>query len=68
MLPEGRWRDMDPKGTVNIMDASDDNYAEIMGICILSLLEINRDVWRLRILIVEDGISERSMKRLTQMP
>lgn len=52
---------------MNVMYASDDNYAEIMGVSILSLLESNKDVAHIRLFIVEDGICEENRKKLRGM-
>ena len=58
---------LDKKSTMDVMYASDDNYAEIMGVSILSLLQSNRDVQKIRIFIIEDAISEENKSRLTNM-
>lgn len=42
---------------MNVMYAADDNYAEIMGVSILSLLKNNTEISNINIYIVEDGIS-----------
>lgn len=52
---------------MNVMYAADDNFAEIMGISIMSLLESNRDVDDITFYIVEDGIGTENMKKLTSM-
>lgn len=52
---------------MDIMYASDDNYAEIMGVSILSLLQSNTDVEDMRIFIIEDAISEDNKTRLGGM-
>lgn len=51
---------------INIMYASDDNYAEIMGVSILSLIESNIEE-NLRFFLVEDNISEDNINRLRKM-
>lgn len=52
---------------MNVMYASDDNYAEIMGVSVLSLLETNRNVQDMRIFIVEDNISKLNRDKLADM-
>lgn len=49
---------------MNILYASDDNYAEIMGISILSLLENNQDIDDIRVYIINDDISENNCKKI----
>lgn len=58
---------MNQNSTMNVMYASDDNYAEIMGVSILSLLQSNRDVQEIQIFIIEDAISSENKSRLTNM-
>lgn len=45
---------------MNVLYASDNNYAEIMGISILSLLENNGDIEDIRLYIINDDISEEN--------
>lgn len=52
---------------MNVMYAADDNYAEIMGVSILSLLETNRNVAEISFYIVEDQISEDNTGKLRKM-
>ena len=52
---------------MNILYASDDNYAEIAAISIVSLLENNRDAGGIRIFILDNGLSEESKSRLSGM-
>lgn len=52
---------------MNVMYAADDNYAEIMGVSILSLLESNRHVQDVHFYIVEDKISQDNIKKLQDM-
>lgn len=52
---------------MNVMYAADDNYAEIMAVSILSLLETNKGVRNVRFFIVEDGISSDNIQKLTFM-
>lgn len=49
---------------VNILYASDDNYASIMGISILSLFENNRDVENIQVYIINDDISEENITKI----
>lgn len=49
---------------MNILYASDDNYAEIMGISILSLLENNQNVEKLRVYIINDNISDDNCQKI----
>lgn len=50
---------------MNVMYATDENYAEIAGVSIESLLDNNRDVSELVVYVVVDKISRESEKRLT---
>lgn len=52
---------------MNVMYAADDNYAEIMGISILSLLKNNTQISDIDIYIVEDGISLDNIKKIQDM-
>lgn len=49
---------------MNILYASDNNYAEIMGISILSLLENNKDTEDIQIYIINDHISDDNCKKI----
>lgn len=49
---------------MNVLYASDNNYAEIMGISILSLLENNQDMDDIRVYIINDKISEDNYKKI----
>lgn len=49
---------------MNVLYASDNNYAEIMGISILSLLENNSDMEDIRIYIINDNISEDNCQKI----
>ena len=51
---------------INVMYAADDNYAEIMGVSILSLIQLNRDE-DLCFFIVEDEISQENKDKLQRM-
>lgn len=52
---------------MNILYASDDNYAEIMGTSIVSLLENNKDEDEITIYIVQDDISKENKKKLVEL-
>lgn len=52
---------------MNILYAADDNYAEIMGVSILSLLESNKSAECITIYIVEDGISVTNLEEIELM-
>lgn len=49
---------------MNVLYASDNNYADIMGISIFSLLENNQDMDDIRIYIINDNISEDNCKKI----
>lgn len=49
---------------MNILYASDNNYSEIMGISILSLLENNQDMDEIRVYIVNDNISDENCRKI----
>lgn len=49
---------------MNVLYASDNNYAEIMGISILSLFENNQDIAEIRVYIINDKISEDNCKKI----
>ena len=51
---------------INVMYASDDNYAEIMGVSILSLLESNPDE-KFDIYIIQDEIKPENLEKLRNM-
>jgi lipopolysaccharide biosynthesis glycosyltransferase len=51
---------------MNIMYAADDNYAEIMAVSILSVIENNRNE-KLHFYIVEDSISSDNLEKLRTM-
>lgn len=49
---------------MNILYASDDNFASIMGISILSLFENNKKVKDIQVYIINDEISEDNVKKI----
>lgn len=55
------------KDNMNVMYAADDNFAEIMGVSILSLLKNNTQMSNIDIYIVEDGISEDNIRKIKDM-
>ncbi len=52
---------------MNVMYAADDNYAEIMAVSILSLMESNRAMDEINFYIVEDQISQDNLDKLRNM-
>ncbi len=52
---------------MNVMYAADDNYAEIMAVSILSLMESNRTIDEINFYIVEDQISQDNLDKLRKM-
>lgn len=52
---------------MNVMYAADDNYAEIMAVSILSLIESNRSIDEINFYIVEDQISQGNIDMLRSM-
>ncbi len=52
---------------MNIMYAADDNYAEIMGVSILSLIKANAEADDIVFYIVQDKISEENIAKLTRL-
>lgn len=49
---------------MNIVYASDDNFAEIMGVSMLSLFENNKDVEEIVVFILDDGIKQQNKTNL----
>ena len=49
------------------MYVSDENFAEVMGISLLSLLEINKHVDEIHVFIVEDQISAENKEKLIKI-
>lgn len=52
---------------INIVYASDNNFSDIMGISIISLLEHNKTSDKIQIHILEDGISGENKKNLLEL-
>ncbi len=50
---------------MNIVYASDDNFADIMGISALSLLANNKDFDEIRLYVLDGGISQINKERIT---
>lgn len=55
---------MSQAATVHIVYASDDNFAEILGISLVSLFENSKDVDDIRIYILDSGISDINHQRI----
>ena len=49
---------------MNIMYLCDDNYAMIMGISLLSLLDNNKDIETINIFLVTDNVSDFNIKKI----
>lgn len=52
---------------MNIMYAADDDYAEIMAVSILSVIESNKEIDDLVFYIVEDHITQENLEQLRSM-
>lgn len=52
---------------MNIVYASDDNFAEIMGVSILSLFENNKDEFNIKVYILDFGIKEENREKLNSL-
>jgi lipopolysaccharide biosynthesis glycosyltransferase len=52
---------------MNVVYASDDNFAEIMGVSICSLFENNKDVAELTVYVLDDNISEKNKCKLDDL-
>lgn len=52
------------RSIMNVMYVSDDNYAMIMGISILSLLDNNKDIEVINIFWVADNVSESNVEKV----
>ncbi|PWL71984.1 MAG: glycosyltransferase family 8 protein [Clostridiales bacterium] len=52
---------------MNIVYASDNNYAEILGVSLVSLFENNKDADKIDVYILEDHISEQSKQQLNSV-
>lgn len=50
---------------MNIVYSSSDNYAEICGISLISLLENNKEVDHIKIFIIDNNISDSNKQKLT---
>ena len=49
---------------MNILYASDNNFASIMGISILSLFENNKEIKNIQVYIINDEISDENMEKI----
>lgn len=54
----------DIKNEMHIVYASDDNFAEIMGVSIVSLFENNKDMQEFVIYILDSGIADKNKEHL----
>ncbi|ALB48766.2 glycosyltransferase family 8 protein [Clostridium beijerinckii NRRL B-598] len=52
------------ENSMHIVYASDDNFAEIMGVSIVSLFENNKDMEEIVIYILDSGINDKNKKRI----
>jgi len=52
---------------MNVVYASDDNFAEIMGVSICSLFESNKDVAELTVYVLEDNIGKENKQKLDEL-
>lgn len=52
---------------MNIVYASDDNFADIMGVSIVSLLENNKQAKQIKIFILDDSLSDSNKENLTSL-
>lgn len=52
---------------LNVIYSSDDNYAQHMGVSIVSLLENNKEFKNINIYIIENNISEENKKKLGEV-
>jgi lipopolysaccharide biosynthesis glycosyltransferase len=52
---------------MNVVYASDDNFAEIMGVSICSLFENNKDVADISVYVLDDNISETNRQKLDDL-
>ena len=50
--------------TLNVLYACDENYAPFAGISMFSLFENNRDIERIRVYLVSDNVTDRSLSML----
>lgn len=55
------------KNEMHIVYASDDNFAEIMGVSIVSLLENNQDIDKIYIYILDSGIKGENKEKVEQI-
>ncbi len=55
------------KKTLHVVYASDNRFAEILGVSLLSLYDNNKDMETIVIYILDNGISEENKKRIEQI-
>lgn len=58
---------MNQAETVHVVYASDDNFAEILGVSLVSLFESSKDVDDIRIYILDSGISTLNHRRIEEV-
>ena len=56
-----------PENPVNIVYAADDNYAEMLGVSLLSLFAKSGDVQKFNLFILERNISEANKRRIHEI-
>ena len=49
---------------MNILFSSDDNYARHLGVAIISILQRNRDVNKIRFYVINNNISHNNVEKL----
>lgn len=52
---------------MNVVLASDDNYAFLLGGCLVSLFESNKDIEQMDVYIISDHISTESLTKIMQL-
>ena len=52
----------------HIVYATDDNFAEILGVSLVSLYENSKDVDEIIVYVLESGISDENIKKLKSLP
>lgn len=54
-------------GTLYVVYSSDDNYAQHMGVSMISLFENNKDFYDIEIFVIDNNISEQNIEKLNQI-
>lgn len=52
----------------HIVYATDDNFAEILGVSLVSLYENSKDVDDIIVYVLDSGISDENIKKLKSLP